>query len=392
MANSLANIMPKILARGLLALREQAMMPRLVNGDYSNEAAERGDTIDVPISSAMTVIDVVPSNTPPVGADSAPAKVQVVLSNWKQNNPFFLTDKELVEIDRNEHFVPMQVSEAVRALANSVNASIFGEYKGVYGVVGTAGTTPFGSGVGVLSATNARKVLNQQICPRDNRRAVLDYNAEAAALALAEFSNADKVGTNEVIIEGEIGRKFGIDWYSDDVVPFHTTTNLTAGAATANGANAVGAGSTDGGRTGTVSIAKATNTSPLVQGDIILFAGDPQTYVVLTGVTLAVGNTTVAISPALKVAKTGGEVVTLTASHRVNLVFHRDAFAFATRPLVANTEEFSLGNQILSLQDPITGLVMRLEVSRQYKRVAWEFDILWGVKLVRPEFACRLLG
>ena len=57
--------MPKILARGLLALREQATMPRVVNLDYSSEAASKGDTIDVPIPSAITVAAVSPSNTPP---------------------------------------------------------------------------------------------------------------------------------------------------------------------------------------------------------------------------------------------------------------------------------------------------------------------------------------
>lgn len=392
MANNLAAIMPKILARGLLALRERCVMPRLINGDYSTDAAERGDTIDVPISSEMAVIDVAPSNTPPAGVDSIPLKVQVVLNNWKQNQPFFMSDKDMVEVDRNEHFIPMQVAEAVRALAKAVNASVFAEYKGIYGATGTAGTTPFGSGVGVQSATNARKILNQQLCPLDQRRGVFDFNAEATALALPEFSNAEQINDASVRIQGEIGRKYGIDWYADDAVPLHTSTPLTAGAATVNGVHAVGAGSTDGGRTGTVSIAKATNAAPLVQGDIITFAGDTQTYVVVTGVTLAVGNTTVTIAPALKVAKSGGEAMTLTATHRVNLVFHRDAFAFATRPLVSNTIDMSLGNEILSLQDEKTGLVMRLEVSRQFKRVAWEFDILWGVKLVRPELACRLLG
>jgi len=110
MANSLANIMPKILARGLSTLRERAVMPRLVNGDYSSEAAERGDTIDVPIPTAVSVIDVTPSNTPPAPTDTTPAKVQIELDNWKQNEGFFLTDKDMTEIDRNRHFVPGQVN------------------------------------------------------------------------------------------------------------------------------------------------------------------------------------------------------------------------------------------------------------------------------------------
>ena len=81
MANTITNILPKILARGLLALREQAVMPRLVNLDYSNESAQKGDTIDVPIPSSLTVSDTVPSNVLEAPADSAPTKVQFQVIN-----------------------------------------------------------------------------------------------------------------------------------------------------------------------------------------------------------------------------------------------------------------------------------------------------------------------
>ena len=42
--------------------------------------------------------------------------------------------------------------------------------------------------------------------------------------------------------------------------------------------------------------------------------------------------------------------------------------------------------------DPQTGITLRLEVSRQYKQVVWEFDLLWGSKLIRPELATRIAG
>jgi hypothetical protein len=380
MPNTLTNIMPKILARGLMALREQAIFPRLVNGDYSSEAAKKGTTIDVPIPSAVVATDVTPSNTPPAPDSSSPSVVQIPLNNWKKAN-FFLTDKEQAEIDRNAHFLPLQAGEAIRAIANKVNESVGAEYKGVFGYVGTAGTTPFATTVN--AATDARKMLNQQLCPRDNRRAVVNYDAEANMLALAQFSDAEKVGSSQVKIEGEIGRKYGIDWNTDDAVPTHTSTPLTAGAATVNGAHAAGVK--------TVSIAKATTASPLVVGDILTFAGDSQTYTVTAAVTLAVGNTNVSFEPGLKLAKAGGEAVALKASHVANLVFHRDAFAFANRPL-ADSDMGLGGTKILSMQDPVTGISLRLEVSRQHKQTVWEFDLLWGVKLVRPEYATRLAG
>jgi hypothetical protein len=76
----------------------------------------------------------------------------------------------------------------------------------------------------------------------------------------------------------------------------------------------------------------------------------------------------------------------------VNLVFHRDAFAFANRPLVATTLDVQLGNQIIAMTDPQTGVTLRLEVSRQYKQTVWELDILWGAELIRPALAARILG
>ena len=235
MANTISNVLPKILARGLLALREQAVMPRIVNLDYSSEAAQKGDTIDVPIPSALAVSDVTPSNVLEAPADSAPSKVQIALNNWRKVN-FHLDDKQLVEIDRNAHFMPMQMSEAVRAMANDINLSILNKYKGIYGFAGTSGTTPFTSDVS--AATTARQVLNEQKAPRDNRRMVLDFAAEAKALALADFQRVNESGDIGVKREGEIGRKFGFDIFTDDQVVTHTAggsgTPLVNGALSAD--------------------------------------------------------------------------------------------------------------------------------------------------------------
>ncbi len=383
MANNLANIMPKILARGLLALREQAIMPRLVNGDYSSEAAEKGDTIDVPLPTAQAATDVTPSNTPPSPASKTLGKVQIPLDNWKKTD-FHLTDKDLVEIDRNRHFVPMQVSEALRALANVVNQSIHARYKGVYGFTGTPGTTPFASTV--TDATNSRKVLHQQRAPRTQRRGVLDFDAEANALALAPFSDAEKIMSAEVRIEGEIGRKYGIDWVADDEVVTHTAGTLQVPGAVVGSTTAAGASSLD--------VASASAVGNLVEGDIFTIAGDTQTYVVGATVSAIASGTAkaVSISPGLAAIASATAAITIKATHVVNLVFHRDAFAFANRPLVASTQELSLGSLIMSMTDPQTGITLRLEVTRQYKQVVWEFDILWGTQLVRKELAARLAG
>lgn len=412
MANTLSNILPKILARGLQSLRTRCIMPRLVNSDYSVEAAKKGSSIDVPIPVAVGTSAVTPSNTLVSPTNLAPAVVSIALDQWYQNDPIALSDKELCEIDENEHFLPMQLGEAVKALASVVNQHIMSKYKGenrgIYGCISNpnAGVTtildPFGSGVlhtsGVSAATNAKKILNQQLCPRTDRRGLLNFNAEAAALDLSAFSDAEKIMSAAVKMEGEIGRKFGIDWVADDDVPNHTCGDCYAStpadvtikankavASTAIGLVDVGAGI-------------------IVRGDIITIAGDTQTYTVIGG-TVDVGGTgiygyqlgastavEVGIYPALKVLAHAADVVTVFNSHAVNMVFHRDAFAFATRPLLDNSSKYSLGTQMVSMQDPVTGLIMRLEVSRQHKQTVFEYDLLWGADLVRAELAMRIAG
>jgi len=386
MANTLTNILPKILARGLVTLRERATMPRLVNSDYSAEAAKKGATIDVPIPTAVGTRDVTPSQVPPSASNTTPGLVQVPLNNWKQNDPIHLTDKEVAEIDRNVHFLPMQLAEAIKGLANDVNDDLLAEYLGVYGYYGTAGTTPFAA---VTDAPQIRKILNKQLCPKEARRGVVDFDCEAAMLALAAFSDAEKIMSATVKIEGEIGRKYGIDWVAEDAIPLHTAGTITTGAIVkASTVHAIGV------KTVVCTTAASTGAVALLEGDIILIAGDTQTYVLTADVTEAAASTdfSILIEPGLKIATAGSEAMTVKADHRVNLVFQRDAFAFAMRPLASQTLNPGGASQILTMQDQITGIVLRLEVSRQHKQIVWEFDILWGAKLVRAALAARLAG
>ena len=42
--------------------------------------------------------------------------------------------------------------------------------------------------------------------------------------------------------------------------------------------------------------------------------------------------------------------------------------------------------------DDKSGLTMRLEVQRQEKQWKFEYDVLYGATLLRPELAVRILG
>jgi len=377
MANSLEEVTPVLIAQGLMALRENAIMPRIVNMDYQDEAREKGDVVNIPIPSAVAATDVAPGLVPTAGTDVIPTKATVELNQWKEAK-FQMTDTDIQKA--LDGIMPMQASEAVKSLGNAIDNYVHSLYTGIYSVSGVAGNTPFSSDL--TEGTWARKNLNNNLAPLDNRRYVLDPDAEANFLNVATIINANQRGDTDGVREASMGRKIGFDFYMSQNVTTHVSTPFTAGAVTVNGANVAGSD--------TISLNKITNPTDLVKGDILTFAGDDQTYTVTADVTLIIGNTTVGISPSLQVTTTGGEAVTLTASHVVNLAMHRDAFALATRPLLDIGG--GLGNIIQSATDPVTGLTLRLEISRQHKQTQFAYDILWGATLVRPELADRSMG
>lgn len=377
MANVLTEVIPRLLAQGLMALRENAIMPLIVNRGYETLAGEKGSVIEVPIPSAIEAQEVLPGAVPPATADVAPTKALITLDQWWEA-PFYLTDKDILECMSG--VIPMQASEAVKSLGNKVDKLILANYFKIYNTVGTAGTAPFASNLDVYY--DARKALNRELTPKSDRWTVLDVDAESNALKRSEFRDLSQSGDPDPIINGEIGRKIGARWVGDENILTHASTPLTAGAATINGAHAAGVK--------TLSIAKATNAATLVKGDIITIAGHTQTYSVQANVTLAVGNTNVTIEPGLKVAQSGGGAVTLVASHVVNLLLHRDCIAFASRPF-AGADPMGIG-MFMSAVDPVTKLALRLEVTREHKRTRFSYDILCGSGVPRPGFGARIMG
>ncbi len=387
-SNTITDLMPRIVARGLLRFREQAILPRLVNSSLSAEAARRGESIRVPVSQPVTAADV----TPGVAATQAPPtsmqSVNVPLDNWKSAS-FFLTDAEMMQIEAESSFIPLQMAEAITALANAVNDSILTEVERTATVIGRPGEVPFQNTDspseiwhGANAAITARKLLNLAAAPKAGRFAVIDYEMEANALGLPQFHDAQRAGTASVPMEGEIGRKFGIDWFSSDLLPRNRARIARAVFAATVEAQA------DGGEL------KVAHTQLRI-GDVII-VGSGRTasehQVTASRAANSGAHATITVTPAFPRAIETSAQVTVMRPYRVGVAMHRDAVALAMRPLTAAGLEAGAGSQMMSVSDPETGLSLRLEVTRQYKQTMWEFDILWGVKLVRPALVVAVHG
>jgi len=381
MPNTVTNILPQTFAQALQTLREFCVMPRLVNLDFANTPANIGDTINLRLPQPLSAADVSPTAAPVTPTDLTFTRTSVTLNRWRRAG-FYLTDKERGEI--GEGITPMQMQEAIKALANDINAFILLQGKDVFRSVGTPGTDVFNGATWNAATTVLRQALeaaSRNLVPESDRRLVLHPVSYASALGVDGFVLAQNRGGTQTMAEKAIGRLMGMDWYEDQAIPGHTSTAFSAGAVTVNGVNAAGAT--------TISINKLTNTTPLVRGDIITIATGPAAgqYAVAADVTLTVGNTTVTLTSPLRGATAGGEAVSLLAQqNRVNLLFHRDAFAFASRPLTSAVPSQTQ----MSVADPVSGVSIRMELIRQNKQDYIEFDVLYGARCIRPELAVRI--
>ena len=375
--NDLSKVAPILLREGIVALRENAIMIRQCQFDVSEQAAKKGATIDVEIPNVIPAqeVNVSSANSP---TPLAPTVVPVKLDYWWEAK-FSMSDKDITETEAG--LLPMTATEAIKSLANKVDISGLGLYKDIYGQHGVAKTTPNA----VADITGSRKVLNSQLAPLGDRTLLLDVEAEAKFLGLSAFHNFDKVGDTKALEDGSLGRKFGFDLHMDQNMLTHTKGTLAADVGiVTNAEHVAGISSIVLKDSGAGALA-----GTLVKGDLVKFAGHAQSHVVTALATADGTNITMLINPALPATVAINTEVTLTDTHTVNLGFHRQAFCFVSRPLVVAE---GLGSIIEAIIDPISGLTLRIEITRENKQITWAYDILWGIKTIRRELGMRLLG
>lgn len=398
MPNSLATLMPKILAAALPVLRENCVLPRLVNTNYSTDAAKQGQEVTIPVTAAKVTQPVVPgafSNSTP---DIVISDVKLNLNYWEEV-PFYLTDKDFEEIDSG--MVNDQVSEAARAIANSVNASIFAEmYMASYNSVGVPGTTPFAiPGVGQPSAKeaiDAKKLLGRWLAPETDRYIVMNDEAEANALGLPLFQQALQAGTDATVRDGRIDRKLGFDWYKDQIVPTASAPLLSTLTTATVGTTAVGAKS--------AILSAGVLTGSVKPGDTFKVAGDVQDYVITASAVASGNQIAISFEPGVNTRAGGLPIAgatgwtsalaaTFTPAHALSFAFHKNAVACAFRMMSDSGSTIAeLGGFVETMVDPFTGMPLRLEVRREHKRTRWSLDLLWGTKATRREHIARIRG
>lgn len=373
------NVLNAGVMMGMDALREHLALAKIVNSNKGNILPMgEGEVVKIAIPAAVTTVSVTADVVPPAVSAVTPSSVPVTVDQWKVA-PWAIEEKAIYQIGRG--IVPVQLSEAAKSLANTIDSYLWGllhSGDGVYGYSGTAGTTPFGTDLSAFYDANQQ--ADDQLMPIDDRYMLINAKAKALALSLTPVSNAAHRGGGDHFVKGQIGEVGGAEWIMSQNVPSHT-------AGTSNAAILTNAAGTAGDE----SIACDTGTGTLEAGDVISFASHDQTYIVKADVA-DVGSGTITFAPALVANVTNSTAITLRATHRVNTLMHRDCIAFSMASLegTAMTEQ-ARANQAIAV-DQESGLALRLKITDQYYQCQLAFDALYGGKVARREFAVRIGG
>jgi coat protein Gp5 len=379
MANTLGIYSPIFYAQEALIQLEKALgMAGRVHRGYSKQPQEKGKVISIRRPSTFTA-----QNAPSSAQDLNTGNVDITLDQWKEVK-FKLTDAELSWTQ--EQIITEHIRPAAYALADSVDQVLAQRYREIPWFVDGADPAP------VSDLTKTWQVLFDNQVPMSDESAVsLMLNGERTAdfLALEAFSNAQWNNQNETAQRrGSLGVRYGMEIFSNQNVQTHTPGTVVTGADQAGavvGAHAAGSA--------TLAVGSFAATETFKAGDSFVITGFTQRYAVTADVTLSGGAATLAISPPLKDALAGSEVVTVrvqgASNRKENLAFHRNAFALATAPLSEMGNE--LGAKIATLVSPDGTITLRSRVfyMPDVSEVRVALDILYGVKTLDANLAVR---
>lgn len=400
MANTLLTI-DMITRKALEILENNLVITRNVNRQYDNsyavEGAKIGTTLRIRLPDRALVTDGAALQV----QDDNEQFTTLTVASQKHIGVNFTTAEMTMQLD---DFAERVLKPRISQLAASIDADVANSFNSIFQSVGTPGTTP--SSTQVLLA--AQQKLNEAAAVMQPRYVTVNPAANAALIEGMKglFNPVSTISAqfkNGMFGEGILG--FNELNMSQSIKQFMTGTRTGAHTVT-----------TTISTQGTSSIAiTGTGTQTIKKGDVFtvgsVFAVNPQTrestgslqqFVATADATAVAGAYTVNVSPAIYTSSNAlatvdsfpqsGATVTFlggaSTQYPQNLVYHRDAIAFATADLLMPQGVDMASRQVHN------GISMR--VVRQYDinndRMPCRIDVLYGYNVIRPQMAVRLWG
>jgi hypothetical protein len=379
MSNTLTNLAADIYIAADIVGRELTGASSSVTRNVAAERAAVGDTVRSFFTNQATAITPSPSMTVPEGTDQVIGNKVLTISNdravqipWR--------GEEILSVNNGSGFETIygdQIRQAMRTIANEIESSLLVEaYQNASRVVGTAGTTPFGTNFDVVA--EARQILVDNGTPMDNNvTAVLNTLAGTKLRNLASLQRVNEAGNDNLLRQGTLLDLQQIMLKESAGIQSHTKgtgVNYDTSAALAVGATV---------------IPVDTGTGTVVPGDVVTFAGDAvNKYVVAKALT---GGNFVISEPGIRVAIADNADVVVGNNYTGNVVFHQAAIELAMRPPAKPAGGDAAVDELL-VQDPNSGMVFLISSYIGYRKAMFEIAAVWGVKAFKPDFITTVMG
>ena len=380
MANVLNNLAADIYKAADVVGRELVgfIPSSTINGDATTRAA-KGDTIRAAFTRTPSVnTSFAPSMTIPEGTDQTVDNKTMTLDNYASVQiPW--TGEDIKHVNNGSGFETIygdQIKQAMRAICNNIESTVAtAAYKGASRAIGSAGTTPFASNFDTVA--QVRQILVDNGCPTDNAITLVLNSAAGTKLRnLATLQKVNESGGSDLLRQGTLLDLQGLMIKESAQVASHTKGSGTSYQLSAAGS------------VGDTTINVDTGSGTLLAGDCITIAGTTDIYVANTA--LSGGVFTIG-SPGLRFAEADNDAITIGNSYTANVAFHQTSIELGIRP-PALPAGGDAAVDIMTVQDPYSGLVFEIAVYKGYMKTMIEVRALFGVKVWKPNHVALLLG
>lgn len=383
-ANTLTNLIPDLFAGLDVVSRELVGFIPSVRRDSTAERAAVGQNTRYHIVPTATVGDVAPAMAIPEPTDKTIGSDYITITKSRQTNFGFIGEEQR-GLNSGPGYLSVQgdlFAQGLRAIVNEMEADLALAAKlGCSRAYGTAGTTPFASGVG--DAAQIRKILDDNGAPASGRSCVISTATGAALRTNTQLTKANEAGDMMTLRQGELVDLSNISFKESGQAVTHTKG--TGASATTNAAGyAVGA---------TVITLAAVGTGTIVAGDVITFAGDTNKYVVASGdADVSNGGTITLAAPGLRQAiPASATAITVGNNYTANVAFSQNALVLATRaPELPQEGDLALDRMMLT--DARSGMTFEVSLYPGYRKIRAEIAAAWGWKVTKSEHIALLLG
>ena len=385
---------PDMITREALRILHQKLtfigsINRAYDSSFAQSGAKIGDTLRIRLPNQYTV-----RTGAVIGVqDTTESKIDLTVATQKGVDMNFSSAELTLDLD---DFSRRILEPAMAVLASAIEADALGTmYKDVYNTVNNVSAA-----VTYANILAGKRKLQENLAPEGDRTALLTNNDMANLVSAFStlFNAAPEI--SKQYRDGVVGRAAGFDFMETSHL-----TNFTNGArvATTYLTNAATA------QTGS-SLIVDTGTGAMVVGDVFtiadVFAVHPETKV-STGIlqqfvvteAYSGGGGTIKISPAIVASGATQNVSngaandkqltfigTASSTYGQSMVYHKDAFTFATADLVMPKGVDFAAREVYD------GISIR--VVRQYDinndAFPCRLDVLYGYKTIRAQLAARI--